>query len=58
MIIYADNTKVYLRKAIPVDEESLAIDPSSELARTVQQKKDYLVTFNDSEIKLMTFDNH
>ena len=55
--VYADDTTVYGHTSKHYDVLNLATDLSSDLNRTVQWGKEWLVSFNTSKTKLVSF-NH
>ena len=56
--IYADDTTVYGHTSKPYDDQTLAADLSSDLDRTDQWGNEWLVTFNASKTKLLSFHHH
>ncbi|KAI8485267.1 hypothetical protein Bbelb_370140 [Branchiostoma belcheri] len=53
--IYADDTSVYGRTSRRYNNDSLAADLSADLERNVQWGNQWLVTFNPSKTKLLSF---
>ena len=56
--VYADDTTLYGRTSKIQDEESLAADLSSDLENIQNWGKEWLVTFNASKTKLLSFHHH
>ena len=56
--VYADDTTLYGRTSKIQDEESLATDLSSDLENIQNWGKEWLVTFNASKTKLLSFHHH
>lgn len=55
MNIYGDVTTIYECTSKSLDDQRVAVDLSSDRAPTSQWVKNWLVTFDDSKIKLVTF---
>ena len=56
--VYADDTTLYSHTSKIHDEESLASDLSSDLENIQNWGKEWLVTFNASKTKLLSFHHH